>query len=253
MMTIPNPIDDPYIGLQPRPNYYLTEWVGNGKIGNVYKAVRNNPFHVLACKVIETDKLKNGWERELEKVVKLHDVPSVVQYYTHGSDINKNNRPYVWVLWNFVDGINLKKYLENFPWPLDIAFVESIAKTILAVLHACRFEGIQHGDLHEGNILIQKPDQRLPGNPRRIWISDFGYGGSHNELTPKDDYKQMFAIISSLLRKLEPANLNPRDKVLHQKISDFLRKKVLEVDPTQGHFVGNPESLLTDFSRKSVV
>lgn len=238
---------DPYIDLQPIPNYYLKEKIGQGKIGSVYKAVRDDPYDVLACKVISQEKLKKGWVRELEKVVRLRTVPDVVQYHQHGTDLDINNSPFVWILWDYIPSINLKKYLESFPWPLDIAFAENIAKTILQVLYACRNVKIHHGDLHEGNILISDPDPRLPGNPRRIWISDFGYGGSHNELEPRDDYKQLFSITSLLLGKLDFSNLNPRDKVMKQKMNEFLKKKLLETDPTQGNYVGNSEVLLQDF------
>lgn len=239
---------DPYFGLQPIPSYYLTEKVGEGKIGSVYKAVRSDPPDVLACKIIPEGRLKPGWDRELYKVLSLKTVPNVVQYYRHDSSLDNNQRPFVWVLWNFVDGINLREYLEKSPWPLDMAFIENIVRTVLQVLHACRAVGIQHGDLHEGNILISNPDKRLVGNPRIIWISDFGYGGSHNKLEPKDDYRQLFSITSNLLRKLNRFNLNPRDRVMHQNIEDFLKKKLLEVDTIQGSYVGNPEALLQDFN-----
>lgn len=240
---------DPYIGFQPITDYYLRKKVGEGKIGSVYRAVRSTPPQdVLACKVIPEGRLKRGWERELEKVVCLRGVPNVVQYHTHGAGLDNNKRTFVWVLWNFVDGINLREYIEDPPWPLDLAFVDDIAKTVLQVLHACYAVKIRHGDLHEGNILISNPDPRLPGSPRTIWISDFGYGGSHNKLEPKDDYRQLFGITSFLLRKLAPSDLNPRDKVLSQKMDEFLKKKILEVDPTQGRYVGDPESLLRDFN-----
>lgn len=238
---------DPYIGLQPFPYYTLIKKVGEGKIGSVYKAVRSQPQDILACKVIPEGKLKEGWDRELEKVIHLRSVPNVVQYHAHGTGLDKCNRPFVWIQWDFIQGINLKDYLSNFPWPLDLAFIENIADTILNVLFACRAVGITHGDLHEGNILISEPDKRILGSPRRIWISDFGYGGSHNELEPKDDFRQFFSIIKSLIKKLIFSNLNPRDRVMLQKIDDFLAKKVLEMDPTQGKFVGDPEILLNDF------
>ncbi|MBU0576909.1 hypothetical protein KJ654_04625 [Patescibacteria group bacterium] len=235
---------DPYIGITIN-DYCLMKKVGEGKIGSVYKAKRSNPPDVLACKVMP--KLKDGWIKEIEKVVRLRGVPNIVAYHSHGSKFDKNNRQFAWVLWDFIDGINLRQYIEDPPWSLDLAFIEGIAETIFKVLHACRAVEIEHGDLHEGNILISNPDSRLVGSPRTIWISDFGYGGSHNELEPKDDYRQLFAIISSLLRKLDPPDLNPRDKILHQKMNEFLKKKVLEVDRTQGRYVGDSEALFEDF------
>src|SRR3990167_7023972 len=220
---MPQDEQDPYIGLHPITDYYLTEKVGEGKIGSIYRAERSDPPDVLACKIIPEGRLKDGWQRELEKVLRLRTVPNVVQYHPpHGAGYDKNNRPYYWVMWDFIKGTDLKKYLQHLPWPLDLAFIENIGRTVLEVLHACRAVQIDHGDLHEGNILISDPDPRLLGSPRRIWISDFGYGGSHNELEPKDDYRQIFSITSSMLKKLDPSSLNPRDKVMQDRKSTRL-------------------------------
>lgn len=238
---------DPYIGVKPIPEYTLTEWVGEGKIGNVYKAVRDSPPHILACKIIKEGKLKDGWQRELEKVVKLGGVPFVVQYHSHGDAIDGSGKQYKWVLWQFINGINLKKYIETRSGPLNMAFIENLTETILKVLHACQAVQIQHGDLHEGNILISNPDPRLIDERPGIWIADFGYGGSHNNLSPKDDYRQLFAIISNLLKKLDSSSLNQRDKALYPKMDEFLKKKILEVDSTQGGHVHKPATLLRNF------
>jgi len=241
-------VHDPYVDIIIN-DYRLVERVGKGRIGSVYRAERPNPRDTLACKVIPENKLKEGWQREIEKIVHLRGVPNIVQYHAHDTKFDNNQRPFAWILWDFIDGIDLRKYIGNPPWALDIAFIEDIAETILRSLHACRAVGIQHGDLHEGNILISKPDPRILGSKRIIWISDFGYGGSHNEVQPKDDYKQLFAIISNLLRMLSSFDLNPRDKVLHNKMTEFLHKRILEADPTQKYYVGDTESLINDFNR----
>ena len=68
-------IQDPYLGFQPIVNYYLREYSDEGKMGKIYKAVRIDPHDILACKVIPAEKLKKGWERELEKIVLLRGVP----------------------------------------------------------------------------------------------------------------------------------------------------------------------------------
>jgi serine/threonine protein kinase len=239
---------DPHIGITIN-DYELTAKVGWGRIGSVYKAIRSSPQDTLACKVIQQEKLKQGWEREIEKVIRLRGVPNIVQYHAHGTKLDKNSRPFVWILWDFVAGINLRDYMKDLPWSLDLAFIESIDKTVLEVLHACRAVDIQHGDLHEGNILISNPDSRFPGGPRRILISDFGYGGSHNELDPKNDYKQLFSITSALLKRMNVSELNPRDKVLYRKINEFSKKRMLEVDPTQTGYAGYSEKLIQDYSR----
>lgn len=238
-------LDDPYIGRE-FGHYKLAEHVGSGKIGRVYRAERMispTATDSLACKVIVTSKLKDGWQRELEKLVSLRSVPNVVQYHSHGTDFDSELKPIVWVLCEYVPGSNLLEYLELIGASLDMAFIMNIAETILNVLHACQATHMPHGDLHEGNILVSEPDTRLAGAPRRIFVSDFGYGGSHNEVIPKEDLRQLFAIVSRMLHRLDPAALNAKDRLLYKKIKAFL-KEFVESEATQGEHVQNAKKLL---------
>jgi hypothetical protein len=238
---------DPYIGLVPVLGYTLTKCVGRGRIGAVYKAERLDPHDVIACKIIPEGKLKRGWEREIEKLSQLRGIPNVVQYHGHGQEFDRAKRPYSYVLFDYVDGKNLREYVGAAGAHLDIAFIENLTKVLLHVFHACRAVGINHGDLHEGNILISTPDRRIPHSPRTIWVSDFGYGGSHTEIKPKEDHRQTAAVVSALLRQIDQASLNPRDKVMYDKLSVFLEKQILENDATQGSFVTDPATLISKF------
>ena len=201
--------EDSNIGLNPWEDYILRKFVGEGKIGKVYKAVReSNTDDILACKIIIPQNLKVGWERELVKLSKLRGISNVVHYYHHGSALNKSHMPYAFVMYQFIDGWNLNNYLKEHD-NLDLALIELLGQTIIKVLYACQKVNILHGDLHRGNILIGKPDGRIVGSPKTIWITDFGYGGSHNQVQPKDDLKQLFSILSAFLHKLNKNELNP--------------------------------------------
>ncbi|MFN2453257.1 MAG: protein kinase family protein [Pyrinomonadaceae bacterium] len=240
---------DPYLHLT-IDGYRLEKKVGQGGIGSVYKAVDPATGDTFACKIIPDEGLNRGWWKELEKLRLLRSLPNIniVQYHWHGASHDSDGDQFTYIIFDFIQGMNLKEYLKSRPELLDMAFIEKVAHTFLEVLFVCRQVKIHHGDLHEENILIKDPDTRVIDSPRTIWISDFGYGGSHNNLKPKDDTRQFFSLISSLLRRLNPADLNPRDKVMHAKLTEFLGKKVMEVDPTQGEYVGNPESLLRLFN-----
>jgi len=239
---------DPFVGVTPWGGYELKRKVGSGKIGSVYRAVRPDPQDTLACKVVEEGRLKLGYERELQKVSLLRGIPNVVQYHHHGASIDKQQRPFIFIFYDFIEGVDLKKCLNTSEFSLDCAFLDYIGRTILQVLYACRAVGIEHGDLHVGNILISNPDPRIPGSPRGVWISDFGCGGSHNQLEPKNDMRQFFSIVSNLIGKIQPASLNPRDRIWREKTAGFLQKRVLEIDRTQGAGVGDPGILLQEFN-----
>ncbi len=220
--------NDSYIDLIIDNGYKIISYVDKGKKGKIYKAKREDMNDILACKIIPIARLNQGWEREIEKVVRLRGIPNIVPYHSHGTEADKNNNQFLWVLWDFINGTNLKKFIDISPRELNLAFIENIIETILNVLFACQAVDIQHGDLHERNILIKDPDPRIPGSPKTIWISDFGYGGSHNQLLPKDDFRQLFSVGSNLLKKLNPSDLNPRDRIMYKKLDEFLKKKVME-------------------------
>jgi hypothetical protein len=236
---------DPNVGMVIN-GYKLQPGSKSGKIGSVYKAVRTeNDF--FACKIIEMSKLQPGWQLELEKVHKLKNVDNVIEYKGHGSEINKDNKPVIYIFWNFIEGLNLKEYAKRKEF--DLPFVYELANVILNVLYACKHENIVHGDLHEGNILISNPDPRRIDQKRTIWVADFGFGGSHNAKQPKDDIKQLHSIILNLLTQINPAELTPEQKILHEKIQVFFNKRLLEQDPTQQRYVGKLDSLIKDFQR----
>jgi serine/threonine protein kinase len=236
---------DPYLN-KIIDGYVLTERIGNGKIGFVYKAVRSQ-YDVFACKVISVDRLKAGWETELEKVHLLQQVPNVIEYKRHGTEIDNNSKPFLFIFLNYVDGQNLEDYIKTTRPTLP--FVIELANVILRVLYACQKVKIFHGDLHAGNILISKPDDRLLDNKSNYYITDFGFGGSKNTKEPKDDVRQFNSIITNLLNQIRPQDLTPEQKILHEKIRLFLAKRFLETDPTQGKFVGNLKLIIEDFLR----
>ena len=159
--------------------YELTEYIGHGNISVVYKAYFKEIDLTLACKVIPQKKLKKGWELELQKMAKLSVHPNVVHYVGHGTFSDNLNKTTNYVLMDFIDGWNLKEYLLIHNNQLLVPFIEFIVETIIHVLFACEQTGIEHGDLHEGNILISKKDSRLVNDKEKIWVTDFGYGGSY--------------------------------------------------------------------------
>lgn len=243
---------DPYLGIIINGTWKLEKKIGSGKKGSVYVASRQNPDDTIACKVME-GMPSDGWDRELQKVTKLRGVESVVQYHSHGTQLDNTNKPFVWILWNdLIDGINLRTYLEDQSWPLDMAFIENLAEVILNVLYACHSVDVIHGDLHPGNILISNPDTKTIDKKRKIWVADFGYGGSHNAKKPKDDFKQLTSIVLILLGKLQIHSLNKRDRIMHEKLKFFFSKRFTEVDPTQGNHVGNIAQLITDFRQLKI-
>ncbi len=200
--------------------YELVEFVGAGKIGYVYRALRREvPDSPWAVKLI-FDTLKSGWEVELRKVAKLGLIDGVVHFHDLGTETlthEKASRLAQYTVWDYISpGENLKGYL-NRVGSVPTSFLLAVLEQVLRVLHACEKQGVlRHGDLHSGNILIgdqssAKLDDTLqPRDP--IYVSDFGYGKTGAVTKPKDDYEGLAYIINEMLSYVHYTTASATDR-----------------------------------------
>lgn len=224
-MLISNP--EEWIGLDV-DDYKLHSVLGHGRIGYVFLAThRQVKGKRVACKIILEGGLKPGWEREIEKVAQLEGISEVAPVVSWGTGLSVDHRPFSFILYQYVEGSNLKNYIQE-KGKLILSEVEAIASALLRALHAFSAVGIEHGDLHAGNVLISDPDRRIFGAPRRIVVTDFGYGGSHNEILPKNDRHHVSAIVLHLLGKLRADELGARDRAVRERLIEFFQKDLIE-------------------------
>ncbi len=246
----------------PSPNQFagqtVAEWflvreVGRGKNGVVYHARRTLSASVVrdqAIKIIPNGNLKDSWITEFEKASVLSNLPEIVQYYNHSAQI-LDSKTYVCVWWEYVDGPNLKSYCAKNPNSVTLSFVDSLIRTCLRAFVAMSTTGIYHGDLHAGNILVTS-DRRRPGIGPVIKISDFGIGGSHNSLRPKDDYIELAKICHWLLTDfIDPAALGDSHsrRFFKYLVDDFIPRSLLEENRSASDSVREPVGLLASYEK----
>jgi serine/threonine protein kinase len=229
--------------------YEIDRYVAHGTMGVLFHAVRKDIGDEAACKIIPQNRLRTGWETELVKLVKLTDVPQVVQYKAHGAELVENV-PQACILYQFVHGVNLREYEKDCPQLITLEFVEMLLKELLQVLQALKVTGVAHGDLHEGNIMVANPDNRFITQKPRIKVTDFGIGTSNLNKTPRDDYLDIAMICSNLLKKyVDPAKLEGEDRHFRSiLLNDFLEKQMIETDVTVGNYVREPAKLMEDLN-----
>ena len=99
--------------------YTLVKFVGAGKIGYVYRALRSDlpgDDFPWAVKLI-FDSLKPGWEVELKKVVKLQLIDGVVHFHDLGTETvthDSVSRLAQYSVWDYISpGENLREYLKK--------------------------------------------------------------------------------------------------------------------------------------------
>lgn len=230
-------------------DYEIDRYVGHGTVGVVFHAIRKDIGDEAAYKIIPQHNLKKDWKNELVKLVKLTDVPQVVQYKGHGAKIVEGI-PCACILYQFVHGDNLRDYAKDHPEMITLEFVEMLVRQILDVFQALKVSDIIHGDLHEGNIMVANPDPRFIDRKSRIKVTDFGIGTSVARRGTKDDYLQLALISSKLIeRYVDPASLEGEDRYFrHRLLTDFLRKQLTESDVTVGEFVRDPIRLVENLN-----
>lgn len=208
--------------------YILTKILGHGRIGYVFLAKHKSISTAMrACKIIKGGELKNGWEKEIDKVSQLKGVPEIVDIVSWGTHINRSGEECTFICYDYVAGMDLRQYLKANPSP-SFSVIQAIGEALLRAKHACDTVGIKHGDIHEGNVLISNPDPRFPENSQRIVVTDFGYGGSHNGLRPKSDTLQISSLMSRLLKNAAPDALEANERAIREKLIEFYGKELTD-------------------------
>lgn len=227
--------------------YRLDEYKGHGEVGVVYCATREDIQDTVACKLIPAENLRSDWKTELQKVNRLAGVPQVVPYQHHGTTEVKG-RLFVFIFWQYINGLDLKHYIEKYPSAITIDFIQRLADEILQLFFAMQQTDISHDDLHGGNILIAD-DPRIYGLNPTIKVTDFGIARLSKSFTPKDDYESLATICYNLLSRIDPATLDGRNRFIYEQFISFLNKEVIERDHTVGNYVRNPDLLIKHLRR----
>jgi serine/threonine protein kinase len=146
-------------------SYDLTELLGEGLNGTVYKAVRSDPFdHVrqtVALKILKSRNLVEIWKREFESLAKVHS-PHCVRVF--GFEWMED-RPAL--VLEYVPGVSLRQFCLS--GGITPEFAREILAQIQAGLDELHSLGLVHGDLSPNNIMI--------ATDGTVKLLDFGCGG----------------------------------------------------------------------------
>ena len=156
--------------------FVLTELLGEGGMGRVYRAIDTRLQRTVAIKIIRKDKLKHPasaarFDQEIQALAKMARHPNVVEVYD--ADLNGDTHYYAMEL---IDGTDLTKIVrERGPLPVPEA-CEYIRLAALGLQHA--FEaGLVHRDIKPSNIIVSR-------GGRQVKLVDLGLARLiENELT----------------------------------------------------------------------
>jgi hypothetical protein len=162
-------------------NYQITDYVGSGGFGSVFKAEDvNTPGRVVAIKELHKKHTRNSVikQRFFQEAVAMArlDHPNLPRLYTFGED----NGSYYLVM-EFISGTLLSEELQD-NGPVPPARAVSILTQVLEAVSYAHRNGIIHRDLKPDNIILTDD-----GDTPRIKVLDFGIarmvGGENLTLT----------------------------------------------------------------------
>jgi serine/threonine-protein kinase len=144
--------------------YLITEHLGKGGMGDVYKALQAGLERTVALKILpallaRSQEFSERFFSEAYAISRLQH-QNIVTIYDYGEENGQK-----FIAMQFINGTTLSKIIHN-EKRLDFPRIIAIAKQICRGLKYAHSNEIVHRDIKSGNIMVE------PGD--KIYISDFG-------------------------------------------------------------------------------
>lgn len=152
-------------------SYIITDWIGQGGMGQVFKAVHHVMGRVCAVKVLPLTRATLEARRNFIQEIRMQavlDCPYLVRAYDAGQDGNVH-----YLVTEYVPGMDLRKLVKN-QGPLPVSQAAKIVMQAALGLDYAHQQGMVHRDVKPGNILVT-PDGQAK-------VSDVGLAGFAKDL-----------------------------------------------------------------------
>jgi eukaryotic-like serine/threonine-protein kinase len=135
--------------------YEILEKIGEGGMGQVYKARHVHLDEIRIIKVTKPDALGEGPDprrfQEEARMATLVRHPNVAALY----DFSRLPDGSYYMVWEFIDGVTLEEWMRRHG-PLPLWQALDVARQVLAGLAEIHAQGIVHRDLSPDNILVRE-------------------------------------------------------------------------------------------------
>lgn len=147
--------------------FWMIDWIGQGGMGQVFKAEDRQLGGLVAVKVLPRSKSTPEaiayFEREIRALAQL-DHPNLVRAIDHGHEGNV-----YYLVTEYVPGTDLRKLIRR-QGPMDMATAARVISQVALGLEHAHQQGLIHRDVKPGNVLVA-PDSHAK-------LSDLGLAGS---------------------------------------------------------------------------
>ncbi len=229
------------------PQYVIREHVGSGANGHVFRAYNSMTKSSLAFKIIPFSNLpENVHDNDAylneARIANVLAHRSVVRHHDIFTYL-KDGESYIVFVCDYVDGINLRKYMQQRTSEVNVQFIEAFLQTMFQLLFELKSRGLSHGDLHAGNILVAKSEYSMEDLPE-FRVTDFGIQQFSEQPTDESDYLSLAKILRLLLECIEYMDCQPVDRYVYDRLrNDFLQRHLIETDSSADPFAYDPEKM----------
>ena len=239
------PAPEQFVGqpIPDHPEYIIVDKLDSGCNGHVFVARSDTLGREIACKVIPAanligaDRSPPTWK---EEILKANRVPSnrVVKFYSTGTWPTKDG-DCVFLLSDLVRGQALRKYQKTSS--VSLLFVLDFFKDMMDFLRELQEVGLEHGDCHAGNVLVEDRSASLIGTPYAFRVTDFGVASLTSGANLLDDFDQVGLMLRDLLAHVDYQACTPKDRHMFDVLNDdFLAKGLFERDAAHDERARNP-------------
>ena len=239
------PAPEQFVGqpIPDHPEYIIVDKLDSGCNGHVFVARSDTLGREIACKVIPAanligaDRSPPTWK---EEILKANRVPSnrVVKFYSTGTWPTKDG-DCVFLLSDLVRGQALRRYQKTSS--VSLLFVLDFFKDMMDFLRELQEVGLEHGDCHAGNVLVEDRSASLIGTPYAFRVTDFGVASLTSGANLLDDFDQVGLMLRDLLAHVDYQACTPKDRHMFDVLNDdFLAKGLFERDAAHDERARNP-------------
>jgi serine/threonine protein kinase len=184
---------DPFPGRLIAGNFRIEKLIGQGAMGNVYKAEQLSLGKAVAVKVLhahlmDDEKLVGRFKREAKSASKLNHANSI-QIIDSGQDADGT----LYIAMELLDGRDLAQVIRD-DFPLSLPRVVRIMSQVMSALDEAHAQGVIHRDLKPSNIMLIE----RRGEKDFVKVCDFGIAKA-TSADGKDDDRQAMLTIQGLV------------------------------------------------------
>jgi serine/threonine-protein kinase len=181
---------DPFPGRVIAGNFRIDKLIGQGAMGNVYKAEQLSLGKPVAVKVLHAhlmndEKLVGRFKREAKSASKLNH-PNSIQIIDSGQDKDGT----LYIAMELIAGRDLAQVIRD-ESPLSLPRIVRIMTQVMAALDEAHAHGVIHRDLKPSNIMLL---ERRAGEKDFVKVCDFGIAKATTADGKDDDRQQMLTV-----------------------------------------------------------